>query len=178
MTALTRLVLPTVAVAALAASAQAAQAETRYLAFDASDRITQALTRGVTLEVERGLFGAMRVERLISTSSRGSADMTRGGPAEVLRALPAGAEERTAYTIKPEGDGRGLSRALCPGAEEAWLVVGRVRLARPLTMQAVGRWADGVYRPCVALSYNWRGEWTLPPRTTVPGDPPPPPPTL
>ena len=140
-----------------------ASAETRYLAYDASDRVTQALTRGITLEADRGLFGAISVRRIISTSSRGSADIRRGGPDAVRQALPAGARETSVYTITPEGGGRGLGRALCPGAEEAWMVIGRVRLGRPMTVHAVGRWSDGGYRHCVQLSYNWRGEWALPP---------------
>ena len=149
----------------LASSALAgpAAAETRYLAYDASDRVTQALTRGITLEADRGLFGAISVRRIISTSNRGSADIRRGGPDAVRRTLPAGSPETAVYTITPEGGGRGLSRALCPGADEAWMVLGRVRLARPLTLHAVGRWPDGGYRHCVQLSYNWRGEWAMPP---------------
>lgn len=153
----------------LAASAVAspAVAETRYLAFDASDRLTQALTRGITLEADRGLFGAISVRRIISTSQRGSADIRRGGPDAVRRALPEGSKESSVYSITPEGGGRALGRALCPGAEEAWMVLGRVRLARPLTVHAVGRWADGGYRHCTRLSYDWRGEWAgLPPGAT------------
>ena len=148
---------------ALSAVAGPAAAETRYLAYDASDRITQALTRGITLEADRGLFGAISVRRIISTSNRGSADIRRGGPDAVRQALPAGSTETAVYTITPEGGGRGLSRALCPGADEAWMVLGRVRLARPMTLHAVGRWPDGGYRHCVQLSYNWRGEWAVPP---------------
>ena len=148
---------------ALIAVAGPAAAETRYLAYDAADRITQALTRGVTLEADRGLFGAISVRRIISTSQRGSADIRRGGPDAVRRALPAGTAESAVYHITPEGDGRGLSRALCPGSEEVWLVAGRVRMARPLTLHAVGRWSDGAYRHCVQLSYSWRGEWAMPP---------------
>jgi hypothetical protein len=140
-----------------------AAAETRYLAFDAADRVTQALTRGVTLEADRGLFGAISVRRIISTSQRGAADIRRGGPDAVRRVLPAGSTESAIYHIMPEGDGRGLSRALCPGANEAWLVLGPVRLGRPLTLHAVGRWSDGAYRHCVQLSYAWRGEWAMPP---------------
>jgi len=157
--------------ALLAASAVAgpAAAETRYLAYDASDRVTQALTRGITLEADRGLFGAISVRRIISTSNRGSADIRRGGPDAVRQALPAGSRETSVYTITPDGGGRGLSRALCPGAEEAWMVIGRVRLARPMTVHAVGRWPDGGYRHCVRLSYNWRGEWAMPP-ASGPGD--------
>lgn len=148
---------------ALLAVAGPAAAETRYLAYDAADRVTQALTRGVTLEADRGLFGAINVRRIISTSQRGSADIRRGGPDAVRRALPAGSSESAVYQITPEGDGRGLSRALCPGSEEVWLVAGRVRMARPLTLHAVGRWSDGAYRHCVQLSYSWRGEWAMPP---------------
>ncbi len=147
----------------LIAVAGPAAAETRYLAYDAADRVTQALTRGVTLEADRGLFGAISVRRIISTSQRGAADIRRGGPGAVRGALPAGSTESTIYHITPEGDGRGLSRALCPGADEVWLVSGRVRLARPLILHAVGRWSDGAYRHCVQLSYSWRGEWATPP---------------
>jgi len=147
-----------------------AAAETRYLAFDASDRVTQALTRGVTLEADRGLFGAISVRRIISTSQRGAADIRRGGPDAVRRALPAGSSETSVYSITPEGDGRGLSRALCPGSDEAWLVMGRVRMGRPLTLHAVGRWSDGAYRHCVQLSYSWRGEWAMPPAPNLGDD--------
>lgn len=156
-----------IATLALSAAAGPAMAETRYLAYDASDRVTQALTRGVTLEADRGLFGSISVRRIISTSNRGSADIRRGGPDDVRRALPTGSAETSVYSIAPEGDGRGLTRALCPGSEAAWLVLGRVRLGRPLTAQAVGRWPDGAYRHCVQLSYNWRGEWAIPPGSPV-----------
>ena len=151
----------------LVAAAGPAAAETRYLAYDASDRVTQALTRGVTLEADRGLFGAISVRRIISTSQRGAADIRRGGPAAVRGVLPAGSRETAIYAIAPEGDGRGLSRALCPGSDEVWLVMGRVRRARPLTLHAVGRWSDGAYRYCVQLSYDWRGEWSMPPAPAV-----------
>ncbi len=148
-------------------AAAPAAADTRYLAFDASDRITSALTRGVTLEVERGLFGAVSVRRIISTSARGSATISRGGPDQARAALPAGAAETAVYSIAREGDGRGLARALCPGADETFLVLGRVRAGRPIVMQAAGRWPDGAFRHCVTLSYTYRGEWSLPPRAPV-----------
>jgi hypothetical protein len=157
---------------AFSAVAGPASAETRYLAYDASDRVTQAMTRGITLEADRGLFGAISVRRIISTSNRGSADIRYGGPDAVRRALPAGSRETSVYTINPAGGGRGLSRALCPGAEEVWMVIGRVRLGRPMTAHAVGRWSDGGYRHCVRLSYNWRGEWALPAASGPGGDAP------
>lgn len=143
-----------------------ALAETRYWAFDAADRVTQALTRGITLQVDRGFFGGISVRTIHSTSARGRAVIRRGGPDAVWRALPEGATERAVYSIVvDDGDGRGLSRALCPGSEEAWLVLGRVQQGRDVTMHAVGRWLDGQYRPCVKLSYTYRGEWSALPRS-------------
>ena len=159
-----------IATLVLSAVAGPAAADTRYLAYDAADRITQALTRGVTLEVERGLFGAIRVERIISTSQRGEASIERGGPEGVRGVLPAGSLESSVYALPTEGDARALGRALCPGADASWLVLGRVRLGRPLTAQAVGRWADGTFRHCVTLSYVWRGEWAMPPRSAPDDD--------
>ena len=159
-----------IAFLALTAVAGPAAAETRYLAYDASNRITQALTRGVTLEADRGLFGAISVRRIISTSQRGSAEIRRGGPDAVRHALPDGARETSVYAIAPEGDGRGLSRALCPSSDAVWLVMGRVRLGHPLTLHAVGRWSDGTFRHCVELSYDWRGEWAMPPAGGVAHD--------
>jgi|TARA_R110002124_G_scaffold185660_1_gene353145 hypothetical protein len=156
------------------AAGPVAAGETRYLAYDAADRVTQALTRGVTLEVERSLFGAIGVRRLISTTQRGSAEIRRGGPDRVRQVLPTGVTAPNIYSIAPEGDGRGLSRALCPGADETWLAIGRVRLARPLEIHAVGRWPDGTLRHCVRLSYNWRGEWSVPPAGPDLIDPAPP----
>ncbi|HWW12730.1 MAG TPA: hypothetical protein VN018_09445, partial [Brevundimonas sp.] len=78
-----------IALLTLSAVAGPAAAETRYLAYDASDRVTQALTRGITLEGDRGLFGAITVRRIISTSNRGSAEIRIGGPDAARRALPA-----------------------------------------------------------------------------------------
>ncbi|MNE25296.1 hypothetical protein D3C80_1186200 [compost metagenome] len=153
-----RHILPLILVAVSAAAGSAA-ADTRFLAFDARDRTTQALTRGVTLEVERGLFGAVAVRHLFSSTSRGSARFERGGPDAVRRALPTGASESGVYAVVQEGDGRGLARALCPSADETWLVIGRVKAGRPMTMHAVGRWSDGQYRHCVQLNYDYRGEW-------------------
>ncbi len=152
------------AVLTLITVATPALADTRYLAFDPSDRVTRALTRGITLEVERGWFGAVSVRRLISTSARGSATISRGGPDQARSVLPEGAGETGVYSIAQEGDGRGLARALCPGAEATFLVVGRVRAGRPLVMHGAGRWTDGTFRHCVTLSYSYRGEWSLPPR--------------
>jgi len=155
--------VPAVAALAAVSAAAPAHADTRYYSYNASDRVTQALTRGITLQVRRGLFGAVTVERLFSTTSRGTAGFVRGGPSAARGVLPDGARETDLYSVEQEGDGRGLARALCPGADEVWLVLSRIRAPRPLTAHAVGRWADGTYRHCVTLSYEWRGEWQTAP---------------
>ena len=147
----------------LIALAGPAQAEDRFFAYDPANDAARLMTRGITLEGDRGLFGAITVRRIISTSNRGSADIRIGGPDGARRALPRGSTENILYTVSPDGDGRGLSRALCPGSDQAFLILGRVRLGYPLTAQAIGRWADGTIRHCVSLSYNWRGEWAVPP---------------
>lgn len=146
----------------LALMAGPAAAETRFWAYDAADRVTQALTKGITIEIRRNFFGAISVQRLFSTSARGSAEIRRGGPTATRAALPAGVRANDIYAIRQEGDGRGLVRALCPGADDAWLLTGRIRQGDPITLYAVGRWTDGTYRHCVTLSYSYRGEWTLP----------------
>ncbi|WP_312814951.1 hypothetical protein [Brevundimonas sp.] len=147
------------------ATATAAQASVRYLAYDADNRITQSLTRGITLEVERGMFGATRVKGLFSTSSRGSARFESDNPSGLGNVLPAENRLGNGYKILPEGDGRALANALCPGSQTTWLVTGRVRSGHPLKVQAVGLWQDGQYRHCVELSYRYRGEWASLPTT-------------
>jgi len=148
-----------------------AAAENRYYAYDPADRLTRSLTGGLTFEVERGLFGGQRIVRLYTTAAGGSTPLQVGGPDAVRRSLPEGAEENAVYAIPVEGDGRGLIRALCPGADEAWLVFGRLRPARPLTAHAVGRWIDGTFRSCASLNWSFRGEWSrLPPGTASGSD--------
>ena len=135
------------ALAALALLAAApARAEILFYAYDPADTLTLSLTRGITLEMERGFLGGTSIRRLFSTGGRGSAVLERGGPNGVIDALP-------------EGDGRALANALCPASEEAWFVSNRIRGPRALTLQAVGRWADGQFRHCAPLSYEFRGEW-------------------
>lgn len=154
----------TIVAAASLLAATPAAADTRYLSYDAADTLTRALTRGVTLEVERGLFGRVSARRLFSTSARGSAGLDKKASAAARGVLPAGDRQTETYRIDPEGDGRALGRALCPGSDETWLVMDRPRAARPLVMNAVGRWSDGGWRHCARLVYDYRGEWAQPPR--------------
>lgn len=140
-----------------------AAADVRFYSYDAADRLTQSLTRGITLEVDRGLFGATALRGLFSTTARGSARFVRGGPSQVLGQLPEGSTANQIYSLGPQGDGPALGRALCPGADQTWIIASRLRTGTPTTLHAVGLWADGKYRHCAALSYRYRGEWAQPP---------------
>lgn len=151
-----------------------ARAEDRYFAYDPANDSARLMTRGITLQAERSLFGGTRVERFFSTTGAGSAGLERdalpGGPQAVL---PAGADETSVYRIEPEGHGAALSRVLCPGATTVWLVMGRVRPVRDLTIHAVGQGATGQVLLCRTMQYRYRGEWSQPPRpeTPLPGVP-------
>lgn len=158
-----------VLVVMLAVAPTSARAETLFYAYDPADSLTLRLTRGITLEIERGFFGGTDIRRLFSTAGRGSAALERGGPDAALAVLPDGARETALYRIRPEGDGRALGNALCPGSAEAWFVTRRVRGGGGLTLHAVGRWSDGVFRHCAVLNYTFRGHWAAPGATT-PGD--------
>lgn len=169
-----RPLLPALALMAVAAPAAA---EERFYAYDPASNSAQLMTRGITLQVERGLFGSTRVERLFATVGQGSAGLERGGLSDgQLRAvLPADAEETSVYTVEATGQGAALGRALCPGARAVWLVFGRVRPLRDLTVHAVGESVQGQITLCQTLHYRYRGEWERPRGEDVePGGNPPP----
>ncbi|MDO1559154.1 hypothetical protein Q0812_06895 [Brevundimonas sp. 2R-24] len=147
--------------AALAAPA-AARADTRLHAYDPDNDLARRLTQGITLEARKGLIGPWRLERLFSTRGRASAGLEPVSEDRVLRALPEGADETNVYRIDPEGDGAALGRALCPGADRVWLVAGRIRAVRDMTLHAVGQVRDADPVLCATLEYRWRGEWRTP----------------
>ncbi|MFN3354071.1 MAG: hypothetical protein ACK4Z5_10720 [Brevundimonas sp.] len=156
-------------IALFLAAAAPAKAETRFFSYDPADRLTRALTGELTFQVDLGLFGRTTLRRIYSTSRTGFADVRVGGPDEVRRALGADVAETSVYAISPEGHGRPLSRALCPGSEEAWLVFAPIRAARPTSARAVGRWSDGRFRECARLSWTFRGEWSALPAGPIGG---------
>src|SRR5690606_30454398 len=79
---------------ALVLSAGAAQAEERCYAYDPESPSARLMTRAITLRVEQGWFGRVRVEQLYATAGEGYATLERGGldRAQVSAALPADAE--------------------------------------------------------------------------------------
>ena len=161
----------------LLALATPASAAERFYSYDPVSSSARLLTRGITLQVERGLFGGTRVERLFATAGAGSAGLERDGSAHdrVRGALPAGADESNVYRVESEGNGGALGRVLCPGATTVWLVFGRVRALRDITVHAVGQGQDGQMRACQVLEYRYRGEWSRPDGRTVDERAPPPP---
>jgi len=143
--------------------ASPAQAEDRFFAYDPANVAARLMTRGITLQAERGLFGAVRAERLFSTVGAGSAGLDRDSlPGGAEAVLPDGANETNVYRIEAEGNGAALARVLCPGASTVWLVMGRIRPVRDLTIHAVGQGATGQVLLCRTLEYRYRGEWAAP----------------
>lgn len=170
------LALPLIALS-IASLAAPARAEERYYAYDPANDSARLMTRGITLQAERGLFGGTRVERLFSTVGAGSAGLERDDiPGDWRAVLPAGADETNAYRIDQEGNGRALARVLCPNADAVWLVMGRVRPVRDLTVQVVGQTLSGQLVLCRTLEYRYRGEWARPGDmdAALPGAPPSP----
>ncbi|MBN8551550.1 MAG: hypothetical protein J0L52_01475 [Caulobacterales bacterium] len=164
------------AVLPLLALAGPARAEDRFFAYDPANDAARLMTRGITLRAERGLFGAVRAERLFSTVGAGSAGLVSDTLPDGTRGvLPDGSEESNVYRIEAEGNGAALGRVLCPGASTVWLVMGRIRPTRDLTIHAVGQGAGGQVLLCRTMAYHYRGEWAVPPGRppTDPGAPPP-----
>ena len=161
----------------LLALACPARAEDRFYAYDAANDAARLMTRGITLQAERGLFGGTRVERLFSTAGQGSAGLDRDTvPGDLRAVLPVGADESNAYRVEQDGQGGALARVLCPNAAEVWLVMGRVRPVRDLTIHAVGQTLSGQIVLCRTMQYRYRGEWERPADAEAdqPGTPPAP----
>jgi len=168
--------VPPLIALSLFALAAPARAEDRFFTYDPANNAALLMTRGITLQAERSLFTGVRVERFFSTAGAGSADLDRDTlPGGTQAVLPAGADESNVYRIEPGGHGAALSRALCPGATSVWLVMGRVRPVRDLTIHAVGQGATGQILLCHTMEYRYRGEWAAPSAATpsAPGAPPP-----
>ena len=128
---------------------------------------------GLSFEFERGLLGAERVRKVIQTGDRGSAELKPASESELgaggLRAAlgetrPAGA----LYEIMPRGDGQAFVHAVCPGADRAWLVIGKLDRFKDLQLQAVGRRpGESAAHACSDMAFGFRSDWRLP------GDEPP-----
>ena len=153
---------------ALGLAGPAAAGQVIY-SYDSTTPITQTMTEsGITLIIDKGLMHA-RVVSLAETMNVGNADLKPGSEGDLgkggLSALIGrDAQERTLYEISPKGDGKALTRALCPGANRGWLAFGVVKVGEDRKIRAIGRdEKTGQTRLCLTLDYAFHGQWMLPP---------------
>lgn len=150
------------------AAAGAAQASKKVYSYDSADPATEAMTEaGLTFVFDKSLMGE-RVLSIMETHDIGQADVRPAsegelGPGGIDAAMGHRSHERNLYEILPAGQGRALVKALCPGANRAWLAIGPMRTDTPLHIDAIARDpASGRSRLCVTLDYEFHGEWTSP----------------
>jgi hypothetical protein len=154
----------------LAAPASALAGEHVYSYEAASPAARVLAPTGLSFVFEKHTLGGVRIQRIIQTGERGSADVRPAPGADlgdlkaVLGAQPAG----DLYEIELQGDGRAFVEAICPGSERAWLVISPMERFRDLKVQAVGRPAKGAPRHCVDLAFTFHSEWILPPSRLPP----------
>ncbi len=156
----------------LLALPMAARAANRIYSYEpASDAARTLAQTGLSFEFERTLIGGARVRRVIQTGDQGAAAVRPASESELgaggLKAALGGqAAVGDLYAIRPDQeDGQAFIGAVCPGAERAWLLIGKLERFKDLTVQAVGRdkGAAGA-RLCATLVFSFRNDWTLPPR--------------
>ena len=150
-------------------------ADEQLYSYDPASASAHTLTdTGLSFQFERGLLGGVRIERIIQTGDRGSADLRRASESDLGRGglKAALGHERPAgalYEIRPDADGKAFVRAVCPGAERAWLVIGPLERFRNLKIQAVGRDAGApAARACSSMDFTFYSDWQLPEREAPP----------
>jgi|SRR6185437_14304184 len=160
-----RVLIAALALVALAAPARAAR---QIYSYDSANRETEAMTdQGLTFVFERTVMST-RVERILETQNVGEAQLRPASQSALgpggLAALVGASRSRDLYEIEPKGDGVALIKALCPGADRAWLAFGAIRMDQPLRIHALGHdAASGQTRLCITLDYSFHGQWTVAP---------------
>ncbi len=160
---------------AFALPAAAGAAERHIFTYDPASPAARKLTdTGLSFQFEKGLLGSVRVERIIQTGDIGAADLKPAseaalGPGGLRGALgeqrPAGA----LYEIRPSDEGKSFVHAVCPGADQAWLLIGRLDRFQNLELQAVGRGAaDPHAHVCSSMDFSFRSDLRLPDQDQVP----------
>ena len=148
---------------------QASAGQIHIYSYDPLSPAAQALTRtGLSFEFERGPFGGMRVEKVIQTGDRGSADLKPASESELgeggLRAaLGAQRPVGPLYEILGRDEGKAFVHAVCPGSDRAWLLVGRLDRFKNLELQAVGRRpGDKASHACSTFAFSFHSDWRMP----------------
>jgi hypothetical protein len=156
------------AVVLLLLQAGGAQAATRRMfSYDPANEATRNLAGGLTFEFDQHLFST-HVLRIRATEGQATAELKsvdqarlgHGGLDGVVEGKPA---ERDLYEILPKEEGGAMMAALCPGAQQVWLAVDRLRANRDMRVLVISRAKDAPARLCQTLDFTFRGEWRLPP---------------
>ena len=147
----------------------ASAAEVHIYSYDPVSPAAQALTStGLSFEFERRLMGGVRVVRVVQTGDRGSADLKLAPESDLGRGGLKAALGKTEpvgplYHILPQDAGESFVHAVCPGSDQAWLLIGRLDRFRDLELQAVGRRAgEAGAHACANLAFSFRSDWRMP----------------
>ncbi|HEY5411899.1 MAG TPA: hypothetical protein VIJ94_14350 [Caulobacteraceae bacterium] len=153
----------------LALPLTASAAAIHIYSYDPVSPAARALTStGLSFEFVRGLLGGVRVERIVQTGDRGSAGLKPASEADLggggLRAALAKTEPvGPLYEILPNDAGESFVHAVCPGADRAWLLIGRLERFKTLELQAVGRrTGEAGAHACASLEFSFHSEWRTP----------------
>lgn len=161
---------------ALFAPPSAAGASERYIyTYDPVSPAARHLTdTGLSFLFERGLLGGVRVQRIIQTGDIGAADL-KPAPEEALGrgGLKAALGDQRAagelYEILPKDEGKSFVHAVCPGADRAWLLIGRIDRFRDLELQAIGRGAkDAQSHLCSTMAFSFKSDLRMPDQDIMP----------
>jgi hypothetical protein len=159
-------------VATLAALAvSSARADEHIFVYDAASPAAEALAEtGLSFQFEGRPLGGYRLERIIQTGERGSAELRFTsdrdlGPGGLKAALGKDAPVGGLYEIRSDtADGQAFVGAVCPGAERAWLVMGQLRRFKDLPIQIIGKDPGAASaRHCGDLNFGFRSELAMPP---------------
>ncbi len=159
------------ALAAGAAPTGALAGQAIYSYEPASDAARVLTDTGLSFLFETHLFGGQTIKRVIQTGDIGSADLARAsdqdlGPGGLKAVLGGKAAAGELYQIEPEHEGAAFVNAVCPGAKQAWLVIGPLKRFETLTIQGVGKDAGArSARLCSTMVFSFRSDWRLPERT-------------
>jgi hypothetical protein len=156
---------------ALAAAAPAQAATLRMFSYDAADAQTRRVAGSLTFEFRQHLI-TTEVVRIDATTGDASAPLREASDRDLGVSLSSligeTARERDVYEVLREEEGGDMIRAFCPGAERAWIAIGRLRANLPLRVHVLGAPQTGAARVCATLNFDFRGEWRgLRPRDRV-----------
>jgi len=134
--------------------------------YDSTTPVTRQMTEnGLTFIFDKSFINT-RVLKIIETQDVGEAELKPasdhdlGEPQSHL--LGEAGRSHDLYEITAAANGLALVKALCPGADHAFLAIGPLKSDRPLTVFAIGRAAGRPAWLCETLDYGFHGEWALP----------------